>query len=489
MAVGSQFSREASVYLAGFVGAGIVQFLAILVYSRSLGPEQYGYLTLTVAMATAWAGVMVLGGDVALTRFWIDAPLEAAKRALASTWIGFLTAWSVVVAVIACMAAPILAQRFGPGADLTPLLIVGFLGLVPAQASRLLAQILRNRFRPVAFAATTVLISAGNVAIGITFGVVLGLGAYGIVLGMLLGETIGCLIRVPLTRASLGRSVDWHLLPPLLRFGIPYVPASIAAWTLTGVDRLVVGMALSPTELGAYGLAATFVGPFIVVNLALGQAWVPRAYELFTTSASLAKGTTAKAVGLALAGLGGAALIVGGLAPWVVALLGGDEYMPGSVALPFLALGSAFAGTAAFAGTGLTLMKRTVALSSIAVCAAGVNVAALLVLVPRFGLVGASLAGAGSYLLLAGANLTVANLAFNVGVPPRTGLILGVLIAQSSISTLAPRSVWVFGALAISEALLVVHIRSLLRAPITSPAESRPGSDGSGTNGHQDVVG
>ena len=66
MAVGRQFGRETAIYLAGFVGAGLVQFLSIPVYSRALGPEQYGYLALMIATTTVLSGIMLLGGDVAL---------------------------------------------------------------------------------------------------------------------------------------------------------------------------------------------------------------------------------------------------------------------------------------------------------------------------------------------------------------------------------------------------------------------------------------
>ncbi len=97
MALGRQVTREASIYLAGFVGAAFLQFLAVPIYTRYLGPERYSYYALTLAITTSLAGLLVIGGDIALTRFWFEAKSQEQRRNLALTWISFLTAWSVIV--------------------------------------------------------------------------------------------------------------------------------------------------------------------------------------------------------------------------------------------------------------------------------------------------------------------------------------------------------------------------------------------------------
>lgn len=456
MAVGRKFGHEASIYLAGFVGAGILQFLAIPVYSRALGPDQYGLLTLTIATATVLSGVMILGGDVALARFWVDAPTEESKRSLASTWIGFLTAWSAVVALIAIAAAPWLADRLRPGTGLAVLLVISIAGLVPAQISRMLAQILRNRFRPTPYALTTVLTAALNVGLGVLFGVAMGLGVLGIVLGTLTGESLGALIRLPLVWSSLEWKFSGSTLRPLLRFGIPFVPASVATWVFTGADRLVIGASLHEAQLGAYGLAAAMIGPFTVFTMAMGQAWLPRIAQLNAHDPDSARATAGSAVGLALGGLGAAAIAVGALAPWLVGLVGGSDYARGADALPFLALGSAFAGTALFTATGLTLAKRTSIIPVVTIASAAVDVALLLVLVPRVGLVGASISVAAAYLTLSAGALYFASRVFPLKVdPPSLAITLLVLVVQSSISTVWAGSPWVLASAAAGIAVVV----------------------------------
>ncbi len=465
MAVGRQFSREASIYLAGFVGAGILQFLAIPVYSRALGPEQYGYLALTLAATTMLSGVMILGGDVALARFWADARTEVDKRVLASTWIGFLGAWSVAVAAVACLAAPWLADRLRPGSNLAVLLTIGFIGLVPAQLSRMLAQILRNTFRPVPFALTTVLIAAGNAALGITFATRLDLGVFGIVLGTLVGEALGCLVRLPLVRGSFGGRLSWPVLQPMLRFGAPLIPASLAAWVFNGADRIAVGAHVSPAELGAYGLAVTAMGPFTVLTLALGQAWTPRIASMYVESGGRAREATALATQIATAGYTVAATTVGALAPALIHVVGGEGYEPAAKALPFLTLGAAFSGISLFASTGLVIMKRTALIPVVTVAAALVDLILLAVLVPRYGILGAGLTVACAYLFLSASMLTLSSRVFQFQIARgRLVAIAAAAMMQAALNTARPGEAWVAASWTFTTAVICVLTYASLRA-------------------------
>lgn len=500
MAVGRQFGREASIYLAGFVGAGVVQFLAIPVYTRALGPQAYGFLALTIAATTIVGGIMVLGGDVALARFWADAPTEPERRELAATWIGFLTVWSVIVAGIAVSMAPWLAATLNPDAELAILFVLGFLALVPAQLSRMLAQILRNRFRPVPYAATLVLSAVLNAGFGILLGVVLDRGVAGILLGTIIGESLGGVVRACLVRRSLSRRVNLSLLPPLLRFGVPYVPASLATWAFTGADRLVLGASAHGDELGSYGLAASLVVPFTVLTLSVGQAWIPRVASLYTVDPGQARAATGSAVVVALGAMGLAATGVGAIAPWVVPLVGGSQFASGAAALPFLALGAAFYGATLFTSTGLTLTKRTGTISLITVAAAGLDVLLLLTLVPRFGTVGAGGAVAASFCALAWGTAVASQRHFPLVLPKvQLGWLTLLLGAQATLASVRPGA-WQTLVAALLTGSLVAwstlrHVSSMATGvrsgtgpgsdqQVVAESTGRPGQDDAVAGGH-----
>jgi O-antigen/teichoic acid export membrane protein len=468
VALGRQVTREASVYLVGFVVAALLQFLAVPIFTRALGPESYSYLALALALTTSLAGVLLLGGDVALSRLWFAADDEESRRDLALTWIAFLTLWSIVVVLILAPLAKPLAEWLEPGTELSAMLVVGLAILVPQQLSRMLAQVLRNQFRPVAFAVTTIAIAALGLILSLILGLALDLGVLGILLGTLVAEILGVLVRFPIVRAALAGRLRTRMLGPPLRFGLPLVPASIAMWAFTGADRIVVGRYLPAGELGAYSVAAMLVAPFGVLLTALGQAWIPRITQEYEVGGDRAATMTGRAVELSLLVFGGAAVLVGVAAPLLITVVAGPGYAAGAPALPFLALGGAFLGTSLFSSTGYTLAKRTGWVPVITLLAAAVNVILLLVLVPLLGLVGAALAVASGYLVMSVGLLLYSQRHYPVPVSwAWATAVASVLAAQALLATYGSPAAFMPGAL-VTITLLAARAWHLVRPTATT---------------------
>jgi O-antigen/teichoic acid export membrane protein len=398
--IGGQIRRETAVYLAGFVFAGSIQFLALPVYARGLGPEEYGLLAVALAVATGLAGLMALGGDVALTRYWPEVGDAQAQKALASTWITFLFLWSLLVASVGCVVLLVAPLEEVTSAALPPILMLATVGVVPTLLSTMLAQVLRNTFRIVPFAVTTGLLPLLTVPLGAILGLSANLGAAGVVLGTMIGQAVGAGIRVVLVRRYLGGTLAWHLVPGLLRLGVPLVPVSLGNWVFVGADRLAVARYLPGATVGAYGFAAALVGAFTVLTLAMGQAWLPRLSHLYVVDPQRARTTASRALLRALWGLGAAACLTGVVARPLIRTVAGANYEAGSYALPLLALGAAFAGASVFASSGLIMAKRTTRVLGVTLLAAAVDVLLLVLLVPRFGVVGAGTSVAAAYFVL-----------------------------------------------------------------------------------------
>ncbi len=436
MSLGRQVTREAVIYAAGTVASAGLQFLAIPVYTRVFGPQEYSQWALTIATTSALSGLMVVGGDVALSRFWFGAKDVEERRDLTVSWIVALTLWSSIVAVVACLFAEPLTIWLGGEAGFSRLFIVGTITLVPAQLSRMLAQVLRNGFRPVAFATTSVVVGAGALTLGLTFGVILGFGVVGVLLGALIAEVVGCLVRFPLVWSELRGRLRWSAIAPMLHFGIPFIPASVSYWVFTGADRIIVSRDLGPTALGQYSAAAMLVMPFTLLSIAIGQAWLPRITQQYEESRPDAARSVSRALLLSVAGWGILAVVVAALSPWVITLVSGPEFLPGSRALPFLCLASVWSGTSLFAGTGFTLAKRSKLFPVVAIAAAVVNVLLLQALVASFELVGAAVGVALTYLLLALGLLALSERYFPVA-PPwlRLFLLCVVITGQCTLAT------------------------------------------------------
>lgn len=397
-----QLSKEIAIYTIGSFAASGLLYLTVPIYTRVFSPDQFSRLAFVQSIASALAGLLVLGGDVALSRFWFQQDAPHKRTTLVWTWIGFLTAWSLLVIALLLPFSPLFAQWSFGDASLWLLFALGLGALPLVQLNRMLAQILRNEFRATHFAVTSVLLGFLTLTIGFVLAVVLHLGIPGILAGALAAEAIVLAIRAWLVRSHRSPGFDRELLGNLLRFGVPLVPGSVSFWVIASSDRIIVGVLAGPTELGYYAVSTSVVAVFAVLLVAIGQAWLPRIVQLYEEDphqSEIVAGQVFTRLVLLLAAMAAAISLA---APWIVTIVSGPDYAPAARSLPLLALGATLFGTTVLTANGLELAKRTKELAGIAVIAAGVNVACAIALVPRWGSVGAAVASVIGYAALTG---------------------------------------------------------------------------------------
>ena len=397
-----QLSKEIAVYTIGSFAASGLLYLTVPIYTRIFPPEEFSRLAFVQSVAAAIAGLLVLGGDVALSRFWFQQESPQRRSTLVWTWIGFLTAWSILVVALLLPFSPLFAAWSFGDSQLWLLFALGIGALPLVQLNRMLAQILRNEFRATHFAITSVLLGFLTLVCGFLLAVVGNLGIPGILAGALVAEVIVLAIRAWLVRSHRTPGFDRELLGKVLRFGVPLVPGSISFWVIASSDRIIVGLMAGPTELGYYAVSTSIVAVFAVLLVAIGQAWLPRIVQLYEEDAEQSEIVAGKAFTRLVLLLAAMAAAISLTAPWLVAIVSGPEYAPAAQALPLLALGATLFGTTVLTANGLELAKRTKELAAIAVVAAAVNVAAAITLVPSLGSIGAATASIIGYALLTG---------------------------------------------------------------------------------------
>jgi O-antigen/teichoic acid export membrane protein len=192
--------------------------------------------------------------------------------------------------------------------------------------------------------------------------------------------------------------IDRRQLGPMLRFGLPTVPAEVSVFAMFFVDRLWLYRFASPEEAGLYSLSVKLAGVVVFTVRAFQYAWPPLAYSIADDAEAgrvYARVTTYYVLftGVVVAGL---AL----LGRWLVRLLAAPEFFAAHEALPWVALGWALYGLflvlVAMAGRARVTVRNFPA----ALCGLTANVALLAVLVGPLGITGAGLALVGAYAVM-----------------------------------------------------------------------------------------
>ena len=228
------------------------------------------------------------------------------------------------------------------------------------------------------------------------------------------------------------RRIERPQLRQMLRFGLPYLPASLASIMVQVIDRPIV---LAMTDADTLGLYQTGykLGIFMMLVVSMFQyAWQP--FFLNNARETNAREIFAKVMTL---------FVLAASLLWIVLTLSIDKiagwefaagrslieksFLPGLVVVPIILLAYLFNGIYVNLQAGLYIAEKTKYFPVVTIAGALVNVAANLLLIPRLGIAGAALATLASYMVMAAGLFYFAQKFY--GIPYEYGKIVKILAA------------------------------------------------------------
>ena len=188
------------------------------------------------------------------------------------------------------------------------------------------------------------------------------------------------------------------MLAPLLRFGVPTVPADATVFALNVIDRAYLLRTQSAAAAGLFALSVKLATAVILAVRGFQLAWPPLAYSIADDERARRFYAAVTTWFVVVTGLVVAGLTL--LGRWVVRLLAAPEYFEAHEALPWVALGWAMYGLFLVLVTiggraGVTTRNFPAALAGVAV-----NVVVLLALVEPLGIAGAGIALVAAYAVM-----------------------------------------------------------------------------------------
>ena len=393
-------------YQFGDILAKAIALVTLPLYTRHVSPAGYGAANSLLTAVILASIFLRVGVGEAFIRFYFDDSDHARRERIARTATATV-AWTTTIASLLALAFSGALSRLILGFS-DPLLIdCAIVGLWAFTNLEMAYAQLRVDERTRAY----ICASASNVAMTVAFTVTLVVFAHEGARGLLLGN-FGASALVVLglwwllrRRVSLRPWAGAHALRDLramLRFGLPTVPADASVYALQVVDRVYLYGGYSHAAAGGYAVAVQLATVVFVFVRGFQYAWPPlaysidsdaqaaRLYSIVTTYFVLATGVVVAAVAL--------------LGRWIVRLLAAPHFFAAHAALPWLALAWTLYGlyqvmiviTGRARATGRNLPAAAAGLA--------VNVALLLLLVPRggagLGLAGAGIALCGAYVAM-----------------------------------------------------------------------------------------
>ncbi len=266
--------------------------------------------------------------------------------------------------------------------------------------------VLRMALRARTFAAIKITGIVINVVCNVVFLFVFRWGVTGIFVSGVISSAATVVLLLPTILANLTWSRPRGLLPALLRFGLPSVPAGLAAMMIQVINRPIMGALSGDAAVGLFQ-ANYRLGIFMMLLVSMFDfAWRP----FFLTHARDSDARQLFARVMTYFMLVGATVWLGltfflsAVVRWPIFNghpLIAPRYWEGLEIVPVILLAYLFLGIYNNLVAGIYIEKETRRLPLVTIAAAVMNVAANFLLIPRFGLMGAAVATVLSYLLMA----------------------------------------------------------------------------------------
>lgn len=452
---------------------GVLNFLAIAIYTRLLNPEEYGVYTLTIATVSAADALLLHWLRLALLRFLPKA--EPGDNSTPATILRIYALLTVAVGGVAAVAAVVvLADPF-----MRQIVLLGALLFAVQGAFELTVERERSELSPKRYGMYAGVKSVVALAVGAGLAAA-GLGAVGLLIGLALAMIFPLLILGGAGRwfAVSRGSYDATLARQIAAYGLPLAATSTLAFLVTGSDRFMLAGFIDTAAAGQYAvgydLAQFTLGLLLsIVNLAAypiivntfekqGEEKAQSALR-WTLNLMLLIGLPAT-VGLAVLATNIAMVLVGSGFEAAAALI-----IPGIAVAALLAGLKAFYLDLAFQLRGNTITQVWVLLVTV-VLNIGLNV----ILIPRAGIAGAVYATVAANVVAILLSWWLGRSSFRLPLPDRNALppalatvvMLGVLLlVRHWTGPLALIGQVVIGVLVFAASLLVIdrgYLRRLL---------------------------
>lgn len=374
---------------------GIINFLAIAVYTRLLSPEEYGRYSLVVAGVGFFNVVFFQWLRLSLLRF-LPTYLKNTRILFSTVLVSFATLMLITGTTGVLLAA------LWPDPVWQKLLLFSIPLLWTQAWFELNLELQRSRLQPVRYGLMSGMKAVLSLGLGVLI-VLWGFGAYGPLTGLLVGM---------LFAGQWGGWKDWKqgfsgfsspLFRELLRYGLPLTATFALAFVVSASDRFLIAYFLGEDLAGVYA-AGYDLGQqsltilMMMVNLAAYPLAV-RALELHGVKAAQNQLKQNAILLLAVAVPATMGLII--VAPNVTSVfLGADFREAATLLLPWVSLAILFSGVRAYHfDLAFQLGRYTMGQIWVVGTAAIINIILNVLLIPLLGLKGAVYATVIAYFL------------------------------------------------------------------------------------------
>lgn len=437
--------KHSTIYAVGNIARQLAGFLMLPIYTRYLTPADYGVvglLTFAMAIMEPFFGARL--GE-AMPKYYFQQEDERKKRAVISTALMITGAVSASTSLILFFFRSETSSLLFGSSDYA--LAVGLFGiLILTQAVEYYGMtFIRIQQRPKMFISVSLSKLAVQLVLNVSLVVWLEMGILGVVISGVVSSSLYAAGLTIYMVVKTGTRFDKTLAAAMLKFSWPLWFVGITSLYIYSGNRYYIRVFGSLADIGLYELAAKFATILtFLIWMPFNQFWETERFNYYRHGdARRIFSGTSHFIAVCLVAV---ALCIGIAAEPIIRIMAAPGFHEAHLAVPFLTIGSVLSCITTFATFSFLVTEQTRSVSYISYMTAAVVTILNLLLIPRYGYIGAAAALAMALLFQFIVTYRRGRALYDMGIPLRqTLLFIGLACITLLLSTFVfySENIWI----------------------------------------------
>jgi O-antigen/teichoic acid export membrane protein len=391
MLIQSKIIKDLFKYLPQAIIPAFIGFISVPIYTRFFLPSSYG----NFAIAKVTIEVLKRGSSwfgASLTRYYHDHE----KDGNLSLMLTVIIKANLVISFFVIISFVIIINIIEIKIELLHLLSLGVAIFAFSLIRQTLTNVLRMQRRINTISVFMLITSLGSFLLSIIFITIFNFGIESI----FISEIIVIIIILPfLWRFSIKRyfsyraNIDFRMIIKFLNYGMPLIVANLGIWILNMSDRYMLGIILGSEEVGIYSACynVTWNSLFLIVNLFFMME-EPLAMKIWANDGEDAlKEFINRETRIFLLTIIPIAIWIYAYSDVIFGIMVSSEYAYGIIVVPYVSLSVVISGIIYKFRLVFLVKEKTKKLMNIVLFSAFINVIGNFLLIPSYGILGASI--------------------------------------------------------------------------------------------------
>lgn len=261
-----------------------ISFFLLPLYTAYLDPASYGILSVVSSISAFITIVITLGLDSAATRYYYSNKND--KNYIRKLYgnVGLVIILnSVVVGLLFISFHKWLISPIIGKIPFYPFVLIGLLNVIVTPIYYLYQNYLQTSQNGIKYGANTFCYFCTQVGLTVVSLTIFHLGVMGVLLSQLITSVIFFLYAILSFFRKQYLRIDKPIISECFKYSLPLLPHSIANWSNSTIDKLLINGIKSEADAGLYGLGEQYGSMMQYSANAINQAYVPWFFEQVET--------------------------------------------------------------------------------------------------------------------------------------------------------------------------------------------------------------